>query len=66
MTSSHNTPLANGGTNSESNVCSHDKDDCPNCGKKMTQASFRTGSVSKPKEESLACQKCGTRVAVSD
>lgn len=37
---------------------------CPSCGKKMQRVSFRTGSVDKPKEESLTCQRCGVRTAL--
>lgn len=43
----------------------HD-DNCPKCGQKMKRVSFRTGSIEKPKEESLSCQRCGVRTALPD
>ena len=43
-----------------------ENDCCPNCGQKMKRVSFRTGSVDKPKEESLTCQRCGIRTALPD
>ena len=44
----------------------HQENNCPKCGQKMKRMSFRTGSVEKPKEESLTCQRCGIRTALPD
>lgn len=40
---------------------STDKDVCPTCKTPLKPKTFRTGSLSRPKENVRVCERCGTR-----